>query len=243
MQTRNRHHTVPAPIPRDSATIQTPSVTTLRDRHVSIRGGRVHFTFDGKSGVRQSVVLSDTRLARIVKRCQELPGQELFQYVGGDGRRHSVSSADVNAYLRDIAGEDFSAKDFRTWAGTLLAATALRSCGAPASQRRAKRTIAIAIAEVAGRLGNTPAVCRACYIHPTVLELYADGTLAAKLARPHQRVKGLSQDESAVLALLKKGGDWRTQLAEAAHMSQRRSSRRAAARRQSPRRPSGARAA
>ncbi len=191
-------------------------LTTLRDRHVRIRGGRVQFTFVGKSGIRQSIALTDARLARIVKRCQDLPGQELFQYLADDGRRRSVTSADVNAYLRDVAGQDFTAKDFRTWAGTLRAAMALRKKEAPGSQRGAKRTITMAIEQVAGHLGNTPAVCRACYIHPTVLETYADGTLTERLTRRKRRVRGLSSDECAVLALLQTPRDFRTQLAEAA---------------------------
>ena len=195
---------------------QSFGLTTLRDRHVRVRRGRVYFTFVGKSGVRQSIALTDARLARIVKRCQDLPGQELFQYLAADGRRRSVTSADVNTYLREVAGEDFTAKDFRTWAGTLLAVTALRAKEAPDSQRWAKRTIAMAIEEVAGQLGNTPAVCRACYIHPTVLEAYADGTLAQRLARRRRRIRGLSYDECAVLALLEMPRDWRTQLAQAA---------------------------
>lgn len=191
-------------------------LTTLRDRHVRIRGRRVQFSFAGKSGIRRSIALTDRRLARIVKRCQDLPGQLLFQYVAENGRTRSVTSADVNAYLREAAGEDFTAKDFRTWAGTLLAARALRAEAIPGSQRGAKRTIAMAIEEVAGHLGNTPAVCRACYVHPTVLETYTDGTLAEGLTRRRRRIRGLSTDECAVLALLQMPRDWRTQLTEAA---------------------------
>jgi DNA topoisomerase-1 len=189
-------------------------LTTLRDGHVQIRGTELRFEFRGKSGVRQSVRFSDARLARIVKRCQELPGQTLFQYVGDDKRRRVVSSADVNAYVREATGAEFTAKDFRTWAGTLLAVLALRDEAMPQSQRKTKTVVLRAVERVAAHLGNTPTVCRSCYIHPYVLECFADGTLAAKLGKA--RLRGLTQDESAVLGLLEHRTDWRKQLAEAA---------------------------
>ncbi len=189
-------------------------LTTLRDGHVQIRGAELRFEFRGKSGVRQSVRFADARLARIVKRCQELPGQTLFQYVGDDKRRHVVSSADVNAYLRDATGAEFTAKDFRTWAGTLLAVMALRDEALPRSQRKTKTVVLRAVERVAGHLGNTPTVCRSCYIHPFVLEAFANGTLASKLRKA--RVRGLTADENAVLGLLEHQTDWRTQLREAA---------------------------
>lgn len=190
-------------------------LTTLRDGHVSIRGSELRFEFRGKSGVRQSVAFSDARLARIVKRCQDLPGQELFQYVGDDGRRHRVTSADVNSYLRQATGNEFTAKDFRTWAGTVMAAIALEDQPCETSQRRNKSVVARAIEQVAKHLGNTPTVCRTCYIHPYVLECFADGTLAKKRTS-RRRVRGLSADECLVLALLERKRDWRTLLAESA---------------------------
>jgi DNA topoisomerase-1 len=189
-------------------------LTTLKDGHVHIRGGELRFEFRGKSGVRQSVTYSDARLARIVKRCQDLPGQELFQYLGDDGRRRVVTSADVNAYLREATGGEFTTKDFRTWAGTLLAALALRDQAAHSSQRQTKRAIVRAVERVAAHLGNTPTVCRSCYIHPYVLECYADGTLSEKMSKSHRRVRRLSAEECAVLGLLESRLDWRTQLAE-----------------------------
>jgi DNA topoisomerase I len=199
-------------------------LTTLRDKHVQVRGGEVRFTFVGKSGVRQSVKLSDARLARLVKRCQDLPGQELFQYIDETGERRAVTSADVNAYLRETTGADFTAKDFRTWAGTLLAAIALRGERLPDSDRKARSVAARAIESVADTLGNTAAVCRACYVHPAVLELYADGTLAKMLCRKSRAVRGLSSDESAVLHLLQGRMVWPAQLAAAARKARRASS-------------------
>jgi DNA topoisomerase-1 len=190
-------------------------LTTLRDGHVQIRGAELQFEFRGKSGIRQSVTFADARLARIVKRCQDLPGQELFQYVDG-GRRRVVTSADVNSYLREATGSEFTAKDFRTWAGTLLAAIALRDEEVQTSQRKTKSVIVGAVERVAKHLGNTVTVCRSCYIHPYVLECYADGTLRSKLSATRRRTRGLSADECAVLALLESRRDWKTQLAEAA---------------------------
>jgi DNA topoisomerase-1 len=189
-------------------------LTTLKDGHVRIRGRQLRFEFRGKSGIRHAVTYSDARLARIVKRCQDLPGQELFQYVGDDSRRRVVTSADVNGYLREATGGDFTTKDFRTWAGTLLAALALRDQATQPNQRRTKRAIVAAVERVAAHLGNTPTVCRSCYIHPYVLECYADGTLSQKMSRSHRRVRGLSAEECAVLGLLETRLDWRTQLAE-----------------------------
>jgi DNA topoisomerase-1 len=194
-------------------------LTTLKDGHVQVRGARVRFAFRGKSGVKQSVTLSDARLARVVKRCQELPGQELFQYLDAAGRSRPVTSADVNAYLRDVADAEFTAKDFRTWAGTLLATIALRDDGSidrPLSKRKAKSVIVRAVERVAEHLGNTPAVCRACYIHPAVLEAAADGSLLQKLNGRHRARRGLSADECVALALIDGRRDWRDQLVKAA---------------------------
>jgi DNA topoisomerase I len=180
-------------------------LTTLRDRHVNVRGANVCFEFRGKSGVRHSVNVNDRRLARIVKNCRDLPGQELFQYLDEDGTRRKVDSGDVNAYLKEITGQDFTAKDFRTWAGTVLACVALREMTAETKAAMSKNVIQ-AIDAVAGLLGNTRAVCRKSYIHPGIIDSYADGTLANAFAR---RVSGgraartkLSPDEVVVLALL-----------------------------------------
>ncbi len=150
-------------------------LTTMRDRHAKIRGAEVRFEFRGKSGVPHAVELHDARLARIVKACRDLPGYELFQYVDDDGRRQTICSDDVNAYLREISGEDFTAKDFRTWAGTVLAAQALARLQRFKTQREAKRNVLKAIECVAGRLGNTKAVCRKAYIHPAIFAAYMDG--------------------------------------------------------------------
>ena len=181
-------------------------LTTLRDSHVNVRGGSLRFEFRGKSGVRHRVAIDDPRLARIVKQCRDLPGQELFQYLDDDGRRQNVTSADVNAYVREIAGADFTAKDFRTWAGTVLACTALRDLEAAAAQSHAKKHVLTAIEAVAGILGNTRAVCRKSYIHPAVLDSYMDGSMMQSVRRRVQaavrRQTGLRADEIAALAVL-----------------------------------------
>ena len=150
-------------------------LTTLENRHVRVRGARVSFRFRAKSGVQQFVELEDAALARSVKRCQDLPGQILFQYLDLTGARQSVGSADVNAYVRASTGQDFTAKDFRTWAGTVLAASALGRVTIEASVTARKRQVAAVVASVATRLGNTPAVCRRCYIHPGVVDAFMDG--------------------------------------------------------------------
>lgn len=182
-------------------------LTTLHDKHANIKGGKVHFEFKGKSGVAHSIDLDDRRLAAIISRCRDLPGVELFQYLGPDGKVHDVKSSDVNDYLRLISGEDFTAKDFRTWAGTFLAAQALREFEAFDSKTQAKRNVLRAIEAVARKLGNTKAVCRRCYIHPTVLDSYMDGALVKQMAR---RARGmlsedtgkLTREEAMVVALL-----------------------------------------
>lgn len=188
-------------------------LTTLQDRHVTIRGSRVRFAFRGKSGKRHRIEIDDRRLARIVSQCRDLPGQELFQYVDAHGRRQDVSSSDVNAYLREVAGEAFTAKDFRTWAGSVLAALALCDCAPARSQTQAKKDVLQAIDAVAGVLGNTRAVCRKSYVHPAVLDAYADGTLAATFARRTsglrragglRRAASLRPEEAALLALLQR---------------------------------------
>lgn len=183
-------------------------LSTMRDRHVSVRGGVMRFTFRGKSGKRHEINLADPRLAKIVRRTQELPGQELFQYLDEEGARRSISSTDVNAYLREIAGDEFSAKDFRTWAGTVIAALALRECEVFKSQAEAKRNLVTAIENVARRLGNTPAICRKCYIHPAIMDSYLDGktieTIKVRASTAlHTAHTRLSAEERAVLAFLK----------------------------------------
>jgi DNA topoisomerase-1 len=155
-------------------------LTTLRDRHAKVGAAKAVFEFRGKSGKVHTTGFSDRRLARIVKACQDLPGQRLFQYLDDDGQRHAVESADVNAYLRDALGDDFSAKDFRTWAGTLAAARALVTLPECQSEAEARRNINTCVKAVAGVLGNTPAVCRKAYIDPAVLKAYEAGELALK---------------------------------------------------------------
>jgi DNA topoisomerase-1 len=191
-------------------------LTTLRNRHARVRGARLKFTFRGKSGKQHDVGINDKRLARVVRQCQELPGQRLFAYVDGDGAVQAVDSDDVNGYLRDAMGDDFSAKDFRTWAGTVLAARALQELeqmarddgpgGAP--REPTKQALTRAVERVAADLGNTPAICRKCYIHPAIIDSYLDGTLAESLrgaaaALVRQR-SGLRQEERLVLELLKR---------------------------------------
>jgi DNA topoisomerase-1 len=150
-------------------------LTTLRRQHVKIDGSVLRFTFRGKSGVQQAFSVTDKRIARIVQSCQDMPGWELFKYVNGDGKRQSITSDDVNEYLRQVGGHKVSAKDFRTWGGTILAAVALREVGPAATKREATRNINRAIDEVAERLGNTRAVCRKYYIHPALLHAYMEG--------------------------------------------------------------------
>ena len=182
-------------------------LTTLRDRHVHIDGSEVEFRFRGKSGVQHAIRVDDPRLARIIRRTRDLPGQELFQYVDDDGELRSVGSADVNDFLRDITGEDYTAKDFRTWSGTLLAALALQEYERFDSEAQAKKNVVRAIESVAERLGNTPSICRKCYVHPAVIESYLDGTmLEAMRARTReeltQELHELGAEEAAVVALL-----------------------------------------
>jgi DNA topoisomerase-1 len=187
---------------------QSFGLTTLRDRHVEVAGSTVRFSFRGKAGKRHAVDISDRRLAGIIKRCRDLPGFELFQYVDENGDRQIVDSADVNGYLREIGDQDFTAKDFRTWAGTLLAALALDELEAFDSEAQAKKNVVRAIEEVAKRLGNTPAISRKSYVHPAVLDAYVDGqTLRTYKARAEETLReamqGLEPEEAAVLAFLR----------------------------------------
>jgi DNA topoisomerase-1 len=157
-------------------------LTTLRSRHVRIDGATLLFRFRGKSGQDQTVELTDRRLASIVKQCRDLPGYDLFEYVDAEGRVCRLDSTDVNRYIRDLAETDFTAKDFRTWAGTLLAARELHAAG-PADGNDAKKIIVSAVKEVARRLGNRPATCRKYYIHPAILDAYSDGSLFQAMER------------------------------------------------------------
>ena len=182
-------------------------LTTLRDRHARVEGSRVRFRFRGKSGREHEVGLRDRRLAIVVRRCQELPGQELFQYVD-DGEVSDIASDDVNEYLREIAGVDFSAKDFRTWAGTVLAYRALRALQPAESETGARRNVVAAIRETAGRLGNTPAVTRKSYVHPAVLEAYMDGRVGGALVEAAEEqveppAEATPEEEDAVVDLLR----------------------------------------
>jgi DNA topoisomerase-1 len=156
---------------------QSFGLTTLRERHVRLDGSKVQFRFRGKSGVHHAVEVQDRRLANIIGRIRDLPGQELFQYEDDEGKPHAIDSADVNDYLQAISGADYTAKDFRTWAGTVLAAAALQACEKFDSETQAKKNIVQAIESVAKKLGNTPAICRKCYVHPAIIEAYLGGAI------------------------------------------------------------------
>src|SRR3954447_15317688 len=184
-------------------------LTTLRNRHVQIDGTRIRFKFRGKSGKVHEVGLRDRKLAALIRHVQELPGQDLFEYVDDDGTVQTVSSDDVNTYLREISGEDITAKDFRTWAGTVLTFRCLASLDAAASDTEAKRNLVAAIKTVSTRLGNTPAVCRRSYVHPGVLDAYLEGSLGDRLLRSAEQEgeapPGTDPDEeAAVLELLRR---------------------------------------
>jgi DNA topoisomerase-1 len=176
-------------------------LTTLRDQHAEFEGTTLRFRFRGKSGKENVIELRDRRMARIVRQCQEIPGQVLFQYLDDLGQRHAIESDDVNAYLREISGGDFTAKDFRTWNGTVLAVRFPRLCPRSGSVNAGQRQVTAAIKNVAGVLGNSPAVCRKAYVHPVVVNAYLDGSLAPEAGA---RVHGaLSEEEQCVLGLLR----------------------------------------
>ncbi len=182
-------------------------LTTLRDRHAKVEGSRIVFDFKGKHGIKHHIDLRDRRLARIVKKCRDIPGQELFQYIGDDGERHDVGSQDVNDYLREITGEEITAKDFRTWAATNLAALALKELEAFDTQAKAKKNVVQAVEAVSKMLGNTPTICRKCYIHPAIFDGYLDGSLVEALKRRAEETlenppEGLSAEEAAIMAFL-----------------------------------------
>ncbi len=178
-------------------------LTTLRRRHAAVRGSVLRLAFRGKSGVAQEVVVEDARLVRIVRRCQALPGQSLFRYVDDDGEVRDIGSADVNAYLREAMGEDFSAKDFRTWHASALALERLLGCDCPTSQRALRQRTREVIGEVAARLGHTVTVCRQSYVHHAVLAHFAQGRLAALCRLGRAGARGLLARERRLLALMK----------------------------------------
>ena len=182
-------------------------LTTLRDPHVKVEGPQLRFQFKGKSGKTWRLQVKDRRVARIVKACQDLPGQDLFQYLDENGDSQSVTSADVNAYLKEITGSDVTAKDFRTWAGTVLAALALKEFETFDNEAKAKKNIRAAIETVASRLGNTPTICRKCYVHPEVFTSYLEGQLLLEIrdeveSELRDNLSGLKPEEAAVLTLL-----------------------------------------
>jgi DNA topoisomerase-1 len=183
-------------------------LTTLKNRHVAVDGNEVRFRFTGKSGKQWSLRVRDRRIAKIIKACQELPGQELIQHVDEEGNCRDVTSTDVNEYLREITGKDITAKDFRTWAGTVLAAMALNELESFDSAAQAKRNLRAAIEKVSARLGNTQAICRKCYVHPEILNSYMDGNLVLELKSKAESelqsdMESLKPEEAAVLALLR----------------------------------------
>jgi DNA topoisomerase-1 len=186
---------------------KTYGLTTLRDRHVVVNGSELRFQFKGKSGKIWRLKVTDRRIARIVRACQDLPGQQLFQYRDEDGERQSISSTDINDYLRTVSGQDVTAKDFRTWSGTVMAATMLTQMERPDAKTVLEGNVRLAIKAVAERLGNTPAICRKCYVHPAVIEAYLEGRLSmpapAEATETEAAGEGLTQAEEAVRALLR----------------------------------------
>src|SRR6266581_6410798 len=180
-------------------------LTTIKNRHVTVTGPHLRFRFRGKSGRQHEVDMTDRRTARIVSKCQDLPGQDLFQYVSDDGEARNVTSQDVNDYLREITNENFTAKDFRTWAGTLLTAIALNAQGAFETKKQAKANVKTAVCAVAQLLGNTPAICRKCYVHPAIVEAYLSRTQIAGLGQAIENTTriNLRAVECAVLKFLR----------------------------------------
>jgi DNA topoisomerase I len=182
-------------------------LTTLRNRHVEVDGSELRFEFKGKSGKMWKLKVKDRRIAKIIRACQDLPGQDLFQYIDEGGERQAVTSADVNAYLKEITGRDVTAKDFRTWAGTVLAAVALQEFEQFDSDAKAKKNVRAAIEQVASKLGNTPTICRKCYVHPEVFSSYVEGSLLLEVkneveAELRDNLADLRPEEAAVLGLL-----------------------------------------
>jgi DNA topoisomerase-1 len=186
---------------------QSFGLTTMRNRHVDVKGAKLSFSFKGKSGVKHEIDVSDRRLANIIRKLQDLPGQDIFQYEDEAGEVRNVTSQDVNDYLQEVTGEEFTAKDFRTWAGTVLTAMALNAQGPVDNETQAKKNIKDAIAAVAKILGNTPTVCRKCYVHPVVLEAYLDGDMIEGLRQKTEetlskQLEDLRAEEAAVMSFL-----------------------------------------
>ena len=184
---------------------QSYGLTTLRTEHVEVEGPEVRFRFTGKSGKQWSLAMRDRRVARIIRACQELPGQDLLQYFDDDKTLRALSSGDVNTYLKEIAGRDITAKDFRTWAGTVLMARFLKTSGQFENATKAKRAMSAAVKQVAAALGNTPSVCRKSYIHPAVTDAYLGGVFVVEAVRVNGASKstGLRAEEASVLSLLR----------------------------------------
>jgi DNA topoisomerase-1 len=196
-------------------------LTTMKNRHATVRGAKIKFEFRGKSGKEHIVEVEDRRIARIVRACQELPGQDLFQCVDDEGQKRTVGSGDVNDYLREITGRDFTAKDFRTWAGTVSVAYELEQLGPFEAETDAKHNVLAAVKATAQSLGNTPAVCRKSYIHPAIIEAYLDGSLIPKLSEGQGKAESnsscrLRSKEAAVLSFLKQGGTIRRKIPRSA---------------------------
>lgn len=186
---------------------QSFGLTTMRNRHVDVKGAKLSFNFKGKSGVKHEIDVSDRRLANIIRKLQDLPGQDIFQYEDEGGEVKNVTSQDVNDYLQEVTGEAFTAKDFRTWAGTVLTAMALNAQGPVENEAQAKKNIKDAIAAVSKILGNTPTVCRKCYVHPVVLEAYLDGDMIEGLRLKteealSEKLEDLRAEEAAVMSFL-----------------------------------------
>ena len=185
-------------------------LTTMRNKHVDVKGSNITFSFQGKSGVKHTISLEDRRLANIIKRCVDIPGYELFQYIDEEGEHRTIDSSDVNEYLREISGEHFTAKDFRTWAGSVLACDMLREIGPFETTTQAKKNVVEAIKAVASRLGNTPSVCRKCYVHPAVLEAYLGGMSPGEIKEKKKELEeeiaehsdALRREEQALIDLL-----------------------------------------
>lgn len=182
-------------------------LTTMQDHHVDVKGSKLRFSFKGKSGIKHDVDITDRRIAKIVAKLQDLPGQDLFQYIDDDGKVVDIVSQDVNQYLKEITGEDYSAKDFRTWAGTVMAAIALNAVGAFETKKQAKANVRDAVTAVSKMLGNTPAICRKCYIHPAVLETYLNGDTIEGLKKKADEILesksiDLREGEKAILKFL-----------------------------------------
>jgi DNA topoisomerase-1 len=186
---------------------QSFGLTTMRNRHVDVKGAKLSFSFKGKSGVKHEIDVNDRRLANIIRKLQDLPGQDIFQYEDDAGEVRNVTSQDVNEYLQEITGEEFTAKDFRTWAGTVLTAMALNAQGPAENEAQGKKNVKDAIAAVAKILGNTPTICRKCYVHPVVLESYLDGDMIEGLRQKteealSENLEDLRAEEAAVMSFL-----------------------------------------